>query len=110
MATTSVSISRLSSSCILCLCKALQDQQLSLTQASPKLLLLPWVPEHVSFCVCPLGVESILHSPLAFLKISPHGLQSQMFWGLILPVQDSQAVEPDEYLGLLAPGGATLEL
>lgn len=34
---------------------------------------------------------SISHSPLTFPNISPVGLQSQMFWGLILPVKDPWA-------------------
>ena len=35
-----------------------------LTQAPFKLLLLPWVPEHVGFCVCPLRVESLFPTAL----------------------------------------------
>ena len=35
------------------------SQQMSLTQAPFKLLLLPWVSECVRFCVLPLRVESI---------------------------------------------------
>ena len=33
----------------------------------------------------PLGVESISHSPLAFPKVSPPGLQSRKSWGLTSP-------------------------
>ena len=33
----------------------------------------------------PLGVDSISHSPLAFPKVSPPGLQSQKSWGLTSP-------------------------
>ena len=63
-------------------------QQEDLIQVPFKLLLLPWVPEHMRFCVCLLRVESPSHSSLALLKVSPAGLQSQMFWGLVFPVQD----------------------
>ena len=35
------------------------DQQVGLTQFSFKLLLLPWVLEHVRFCVHPLRVGSL---------------------------------------------------
>ena len=45
---------------------ALQDQQGGLTQA-PFKLLLPLVSEHVRFCVCPLGVQSVCHIPVALL-------------------------------------------
>ena len=59
MAATIASIYRVSSSCLLPLWEALQDQQVSLTQAPFELLLFPWVPECVRFCVYPLGVESL---------------------------------------------------
>lgn len=35
------------------------------------------VLEHVRFCVRPLRVESISHSPLAVLKVRPTGLRSE---------------------------------
>ena len=57
VARASVCISRVSSSGLLPLWKALQDQQVCLTQTPFKLLLLPWVSEHVRFCVHPLRVE-----------------------------------------------------
>ena len=90
-----MSVSSVSSSCLLPLWEALQDQQVGLIQALFKLLFLPWVLEHVRFCVHFLRVESISHSPLALLKLSPAGLPSQTFWGLIFPVQDPWAVESD---------------
>ena len=33
----------------------------------------------------------IPHSPLGLLNVSPAGLQGQMFWGLIFPLQDPRA-------------------
>ena len=45
------------------------------------------------FCTCPLRVESIFPSPVGLLKLSPTGLQSQMFWGLYFPVLDPHAGE-----------------
>ena len=47
---------------------------------------------------------SISSSRLGLLKLSPAGLQSQMLWGLIFPVQDPQAGEPDMGLRTLTPG------
>ena len=46
MAAASVPVPWMSSSCFLPLQETLQDQQVGLTQASFKLLLLLWVPEH----------------------------------------------------------------
>ncbi|XP_032331516.1 oligophrenin-1 [Camelus ferus] len=37
---------------------------------------------------------SVSHSPLALLKVSPTGFQSQIFLAFIFPIQDPQAVEP----------------
>lgn len=53
MAAISISVSRVSSNCHLLTQYVLQDQQLGLTQAPFKLLLLPCVPECVRF-VCTL--------------------------------------------------------
>ena len=39
-------------------------------------------------CVLFMGGVFISHSPLALLKVSPTGLQRQIFWGLIFLVQD----------------------
>ena len=76
----SVYVPRVSPSCILPLWEALQDQKAVLTHAPFKLLLLPWVSEHVRFCVCPLIVESVSYNPPTLAKASPTGLQSQIFW------------------------------
>lgn len=65
MAVFSVHALRVSSTCLLPLLEALQDQQ-ALTQDPFKLLLLPWVLEHVRFCVYPLGVESLFPMALQF--------------------------------------------
>ena len=54
-----------------------------------------WVPEHVRFYVHPLTVKSFFPSSFALLKVSPAGLQSQVFWRLIFLVQDPWAGEPD---------------
>ena len=83
MAAPSVCVLRVSSSCLLPLWETSQDQQLGLTQAPFKLLLFPWALERVRFCVCPLGVESVSHSPPAPLNLSPASLQSQTFSRLV---------------------------
>ena len=59
-----------------------QDQQVGLTQAPFKFLLLPWVLECVILWA-QSGV-SISHS----LKVSPAGLLSQIFLGIVFPVKD----------------------
>lgn len=51
-----VYISRVISTCLLPFWEVLQDQQVGLTQALFKLLLLPWFPECVRFGVHPLKV------------------------------------------------------
>lgn len=48
----------------------------------------------MTFHVCPLKMESVSHSLVAVLKVSPVGLQSQMFWVLILPMEYPQVGEP----------------
>ena len=57
MAAASVYVPRVSPSCLLPLQEALQDQQVHLTQALFKCLLLPLISEHVKFCVHHLRVE-----------------------------------------------------
>lgn len=64
MATTSVCVLSVTSSFLLPLSKPLQDQQVGMTQASFKLLLLIWAPEHVRFCVYPLRVECLFPTAL----------------------------------------------
>ena len=60
MSETSVCFLRVSCSCPPSLQKTVQDQQVSLAQASIRLLLFPWVPLHVRFCVCPLKYSLFL--------------------------------------------------
>ena len=86
---------RVTSICPLPLWETIQDQQVRLTQSPFKLLLFPWVLEHVRFCVCPLRVETISHGSLALLKLSSSGFQSQTFWGLVFLVQDPHAGDHD---------------
>ena len=57
--TASIYVYHTNPSCLLPLPEALQNQQVGLTQATFKLLLLMWVSECVSCCVYPLGVESL---------------------------------------------------
>ena len=102
MAAASIYVPSGSPSCLLPLLEAPQDQQVGLTKA-PFKLLLPLVSEHVRFCVCPLRVESVSHSPLALLKIIPTDLQSQMFWGLVFLVQEPWAGESNVGLRPLTP-------
>lgn len=45
-----------------------------------------WAPEHVKFYVHPLTVKSFFPSSFALLKVSPAGLQSQVFWKFIFLV------------------------
>ena len=51
MAATSVHVHKGNSHIFLPLQEALRDHQGGLTQASFKLLLLPWIPAHMGFCV-----------------------------------------------------------
>ena len=44
--------------------ETLQDQQVGLAQAPIKLLLLPWFPEPVRFCVHPLRIKFLVPSVL----------------------------------------------
>ena len=71
------------SSCLLPLWEALQDQQLPLVQAPFKLLLQPWVLEHVRCCMSPLRAVSISYGPLALPKVSSADHQSPIFWEII---------------------------
>ena len=89
--------------------RSLQDQQVGLTKASFKLLLLPWGQECKISCAPFKSEVSISSSPLkvspppALLKVSPAGLQSQMLWGLIFPVQDPWAGKCNTGLRPLTP-------
>ena len=89
MTASRVYVPRMSCSCLLHVQKTLQDQQIGLTQAPTKLLLLSCVPEGVRFSMCPLRVTSLFPPALGLLKASPAGLQSQTLWGLIFLAQDS---------------------
>ena len=79
MAAASVCFIRVSSYCLMPVQEILQDQQVGVTQAPFKLLLL-WVLEHVRFCVHSLRLESISHSLLGLPKVSS---TSPVIWGLI---------------------------
>ena len=61
-------------------------------------------------CVPFKGEVSVSNSPVGLPTVSPAGLQSQMFWGLIFPTQDLRAREPDVGLRPLAPWVETLQL
>ena len=106
MGAGSIYVPRVRSSCLLPLWEALQDQQVGLTQAPFTLLLLPQDSEHVRFCVHPLRVEPISPSPVALLKVSSAGLQSQMFWAGMNP----RAGDSEVGLRPLASWGEPLEL
>ena len=67
MTAPSVYVPRMSCSYLLPLREALQDQQVSLTQAPIKLLILPWVPESVRFLCAPFK-SKVTISP----SIMPH--------------------------------------
>ena len=81
MTATSVHVHKGNSRIFLPLQEALRDHQGGLTQASFKLLLLPWIPARMGFCVHKeeknRGEVSIFHSLLALLKVSPIGLQTK---------------------------------
>ena len=85
MVTTCIQVSRVSSSCPLPLREALQDQQVGHNQASFKLQISPWVSEHRRFWGHFLRVKSTSYSPVALLKLSPTGVQSQTLLGAHLP-------------------------
>lgn len=62
------------------------------------------------FCVPLKNGVSISFCPLVLLKVSRTGLKSQMFWGLIFPLQDSQDREADVEFRLLSLWGEPLPL
>ena len=89
MAIASVFVLRLSSSFLLPLQEALQDQQVLLI-SSLQSLLLPWDPEQVKFCVWLLRVKfSFSTVPWLSPQMSPICFQCQTVWGLILLVQET---------------------
>ena len=105
-----VCVPRVNSSCLLLLWETLQDQQLGLTQATFKLLLLPWVPEHVRFCVCPIEVQSLFPKALWVLESKSHWASKPNILAALFPAQDPQAGQPDVGLRQLAPWGEPLQL
>ena len=100
----------MSSNYLLSVQEALEDQQWSLTQAPFRLLLLPWVLEHVRLSVHPLGVESVSHSLLGLSEVSPTGLKAKEFCSLLFPVKDLWAGEPNVGLRPILPWGECLQL
>ena len=84
---------------------------MGLIQAPFTLPLLPCGPRVCEILCAPFnGGVSVSYGPLGLLYVSPTDLQSQMLWGLIFPVQDPWAGEPDMVLGLLVPWGEPLQL
>ena len=93
----------------LCLClwgiiplwKTFQDQQVGLTLAPFKLLFLPWVPEHLRFCVCLLRVEVLfLTAVCLFQKQVLLAFTAKCPSNIIAMVQYPQAGDPDAGTGL----------
>ena len=58
---------------------------------------------HNTLCAPSKSGVSVSHSPVEFRQSSPTGLQSQMFWGLLLLMPDLQSGEPDMGLRTLIP-------
>lgn len=106
MAPASIYGPRVSPRCLQPLWEALRDQQVGLTQASFKWMLLCWVQSLWNF-VCPPHEWSFYFlSPLGQLKVRPAGLQSQTFWGFIFLLQDHQAGESSVGLRKLTSWGS----
>ena len=110
MSATSVCVLRVSSSCLLPLWVVLQDQQVGLTQAPFILLLLPWVPEHVRFCVHSLRVESQFPTALWLSQNNSLWSSKPNVLGAHLPDTGPSAGEPDIGLRSLTPWGESLKL
>lgn len=83
MAATSVYIPRVNCDYLLPLLGNLQNQQVCLTWASLKSQLLPYILEHVRFCVHHLMVKSLFVSPLWLPKVSPTSLLSHVLWSVL---------------------------
>ena len=82
MAAASVCVRRVRSTCLLILWETPQDQQVGLLQAPFKSLLLSWVLDHVSLCVCPLSAESLFPTALwVSWKWSPLAFKAKYFRG-----------------------------
>lgn len=111
MATATICVPRVSVSLLLLPWETLQDQQVSLTKAHTKLLLLPWVWECVRFLYVPFQTEvSVYPNLLGLVQVSSADLPIQMCWGLVFPMQDPWSMETDVVLRPLFPLGDTLKL
>ena len=86
----------------------LQDQLVGLVQTLMKLLLFPLGPSvhKTLYVICRNRVP--LSLLVEFLQSSPISLQSQMLWGPLLPMSDSQTREPEMGPSTLAPVGEPL--
>ena len=71
-------------------------------QALFNLMPVCWDSEQVNLSVCPVRVDSVFYSPLAFLVLSPAGFQNQL-GGSCLSCTDPRARVPkvDSNLSLL---------
>ena len=107
MVAASIFIPRGSPSCLSFLQEALQDQQVGLTLAPFKLLLLCRDSEYEILGTPFKSKVSCFLWPLGSPEHKPPGFQSQMFWGLVFLVQDPQA-QPTVGLGPFAPWGGPL--
>ena len=67
-----------------------------------------WVLVHTRPCVHPPRMEFVSPSPMEFLRSNPADLQSQILWGLLLPLPDPHAGEPDMGLRTFTPVGELL--
>ena len=65
---------------------------------------------HKSLCAPFKSGVFVFPSPVELLCTSPNGPQCRMFWGLLLPMPDPQAWEPDVGRRTLTPVGESLWL
>ena len=94
-----------------CLSETLQNHQVDLMQASFKLLLLPWVPEHLRFCVCPLRVEVLFFTAVCLSqKQVLLAFKAKCSSDIIVMVQYPQPGDPDAGPGLFTSKRETLQL
>ena len=63
---------------------------------------------HETLCASSKSGVSVSPSPVEFLQSSPTGLQSQMLWGWLPLLPDTQVGEPDVGLRILNPVGELL--
>ena len=99
----------MSHSCLLPLQETLQHEQVGLV-LSPmgSLLLFPGPGAHKTLCVPSKSGFSVSPSPVESLQSNPTGLQSQISWGSLVPLPDSQAEKPDMGLRTFNPMGELL--